>query len=143
MQLGRARPAIDAGETSALAFARSMLGDQAAALSCLAERLDEQFLQASSMILAARGRLVVSGLGKSGLIGRKIAATFSSTGTPALFVHLGEALHGDLGAMTTGDVALLVSHSGETPELLPHIHFIGQLGVPLIGISSNPRWQPR
>jgi arabinose-5-phosphate isomerase len=80
---------------------------------------------------------VVGGLGKSGHVARKLAATFSSTGTPALFLHLAEALHGDLGGVRSEDAALLISHSGQTPELIPVIRYLAANGVPLIGISSN------
>jgi arabinose-5-phosphate isomerase len=131
-------PSGDARETTSdLDFARAILGEYAAATRALADSLDEGFERAAEIILAASGRLVVGGLGKSGHVARKLAATFSSTGTPALFLHLAEALHGDLGGVQPGDAALLISHSGQTPELAPVIGHLAGQGVPLIGISSN------
>jgi arabinose-5-phosphate isomerase len=123
---------------SDIAFARRILGEGAAALHCLEGTIDETFAAAVGLILSAPGRLIVGGLGKSGHVGRKLAATFSSTGTPAMFLHLAEALHGDLGGVRPGDVALLISHSGETAELHPVIAFLDEMKVPIIAISSNP-----
>ena len=99
-----------------LEFGRAILHDEARALDALADALGEQFEQAVRLILSCRGKLIVSGLGKSGHVGRKIAATFASTGTTAAFLHLAEAIHGDLGMAARGDVALLISQSGETPN---------------------------
>jgi arabinose-5-phosphate isomerase len=121
-----------------LDFARRLLGEYAAATQALADSLDEGFLRAIEIVLAASGRLVVGGVGKSGHVARKLAATFSSTGTPASFLHLAEALHGDLGGVQPGDAALLISRSGQTPELIPVIRYLAANGVPLIGISANP-----
>ena len=133
-----ARPAdAPLSEADDLAFARAILGEGAAAMRALADSLDHRFLRAVRLILDARGRLVVSGLGKSGHVGAKLAATFASTGTPAFFLHLAEALHGDLGMVQPGDVALLISHSGRTRELEPMIAFLGAAGVPIVGITSN------
>ncbi|MBS8224972.1 KpsF/GutQ family sugar-phosphate isomerase [Vannielia litorea] len=107
-------------------------------LTRLAEGLGPGFAEACAMILAAPGRVIVSGMGKSGHIARKLAATFASTGTPAHFVHPAEASHGDLGMMSPGDVALLLSNSGETPELADMIGYTRRFGIPLIGVASNP-----
>ena len=90
-------------------------------------------------MLAARGRVIVSGMGKSGHVARKIAATLASTGTPALFVHPAEASHGDLGMITAEDVVLLLSNSGETPELADLIAYTRRFGIPLIGVAGRPR----
>lgn len=120
-----------------LEFGRSVISDEARALDALAESLGSPFAKAVEMILGASGKLIVSGLGKSGHIGRKIAATFASTGTTATFLHLAEAIHGDLGIAAKGDVALLISQSGQTAELEPVIdHFLGA-GIPIIGITGN------
>ena len=97
------------------------------------------FEQAVALILDCRGKLIVCGLGKSGHIGRKIAATFASTGTTAIFLHLAEAIHGDLGIAAAGDVALLISQSGETAELEPVIDHFAAVGIPIIAITGNPR----
>src|SRR5215207_9545820 len=109
-----------------LEFGRTVIHDEARALDALAESLGAPFAKAVEMILGASGKLIVSGLGKSGHIGRKIAATFASTGTTATFLHLAEAIHGDLGIAAKGDVAILISQSGQTAELEPVInHFLG------------------
>jgi arabinose-5-phosphate isomerase len=122
---------------SPLEFGRSVIRDEARALDALAESLGAPFTKAVEMILAANGKLIVSGLGKSGHIGRKIAATFASTGTAATFLHLAEAMHGDLGMAGVGDVAILISQSGQTAELGPVIaHFQGA-GIPIIGLTGN------
>jgi arabinose-5-phosphate isomerase len=120
-----------------LQFGRSVIHDEARALGALADSLGAPFAKAVDMILGASGKLIVSGLGKSGHIGRKIAATFASTGTTATFLHLAEAIHGDLGIAAKGDVAMLISQSGQTSELEPVIaHFVG-VGIPIIGITGN------
>jgi len=123
--------------SSDLEFAREIFTEYAAALHATGDSLDHGFLRSLQLVLGCEGRLVIGGLGKSGHVARKLAATFSSTGTPALFLHLAEALHGDLGAVQSGDVALLISHSGETLELAPVIDYLGAIGVPLIGICAN------
>lgn len=110
---------------------------EAEALQSLADTLDENFSQAVELILSARGRVIVSGMGKSGHIARKIAATLSSTGTPAHFVHPAEASHGDLGMMAQGDVLLILSNSGETPELADMVGYAKRFQIPLIGIASR------
>ncbi|MFY0633586.1 MAG: KpsF/GutQ family sugar-phosphate isomerase [Vannielia sp.] len=107
-------------------------------LTRLADGLGPGFAEACAMILAAPGRVIVSGMGKSGHIARKLAATFASTGTPAHFIHPAEASHGDLGMMGQGDVALLLSNSGETPELADMIGYTRRFGIPLIGVASHP-----
>src|SRR5215470_16266645 len=122
---------------SALALAREVLEIEAAAVAALASRLDERFVEAVRMILECRGRVVVTGIGKSGQIGRKIASTLASTGTPAFFVHPGEASHGDLGMITQKDVVLALSNSGETDELLTILPVIKRQGVPLIVMTGN------
>ena len=105
-------------------FGKEMVRDEARALDALADSLGDDFDRACRLILETKGKLIVSGLGKSGHIGRKIAATFASTGTTATFLHLAEAIHGDLGIADRGDVALLISQSGQTAELQPVIdHF--------------------
>ncbi len=120
-----------------LATARRVIGEEAAALGALAEALGDSFDAAVGTILAARGRVIVSGMGKSGHVARKIAATFASTGTPAHFVHPAEASHGDLGMMTEGDVVLVLSNSGETPELADLIAHTRRWGIPLIGVAGR------
>ncbi|MCY3995210.1 MAG: KpsF/GutQ family sugar-phosphate isomerase [Rhodobacter sp.] len=110
----------------------------AQALDLLSGSIDESFANAGDLLLAARGRVIVSGMGKSGHIARKIAATLASTGTPAHFVHPAEASHGDLGMMARGDVALVLSNSGETPELADLIAYTRRFGIPLIGVASKP-----
>jgi arabinose-5-phosphate isomerase len=110
---------------------------EAAALTALADALDDAFARAVEAILAARGRVICSGMGKSGHVARKIAATFASTGTPAQFVHPAEASHGDLGMLTPADVALVLSNSGETPELADIVAHTRRFGIPLIGVASR------
>lgn len=120
-----------------LDVARASLHLQAEALERLATRLDEEFCRALEVILACRGRVVVSGIGKSGLIGRKIAATLACSGTPSFFVHPGEAAHGDLGMVTADDVLVLISNSGETAELVSLLPHFLELGVPIIALVGR------
>ena len=122
-----------------LQLARDVLDTEAEAIRRLAPRLAEPFVTACRLLLQCRGRVVVLGMGKSGHIGSKIAATLASTGTPAFFVHPGEASHGDLGMITAQDVVLALSNSGETAEILLILPMIRRLGVPLIAISGRPR----
>ena len=122
---------------SALDLARKVLAIEADAVSALASRLDERFLDAIGLILACRGRVVVSGVGKSGHIARKIASTMASTGTPAFFLHAAEAGHGDLGMITRDDVVLALSNSGQTDELLTIIPLIKRQGAKLIAVTGN------
>ncbi|SDX69642.1 arabinose-5-phosphate isomerase [Ruegeria halocynthiae] len=123
---------------SFLKTARQVITDEARALDVLANGLDEHFAEAVQLILQATGRIIVSGIGKSGHIGHKIAATLASTGTPAYFVHPAEASHGDLGMVSKGDVVLAISNSGEAPELVNLLAFTRRFGIPLIGLSSKP-----
>lgn len=116
-----------------------MLRIEADAIAELIGRLDEQFERAVEMILACNGRVVVTGLGKSGLIGRKISATLASTGTPSVFLHAAEALHGDLGILMREDVALAISQSGETEELLALLEPIKRLGIRLVTMTGSAR----
>jgi arabinose-5-phosphate isomerase len=111
---------------------------EAEALTTLADTLGETFVTATSLILGAKGRTIVTGMGKSGHIARKIAATFASTGTPAHFVHPAEASHGDLGMVGKDDVVLILSNSGETPELADMIAYTRRFQIPMIGVASNP-----
>jgi arabinose-5-phosphate isomerase len=120
-----------------LQFGREILHDEARALDALAESLGSPFEQAVQLILGCKGKLIVSGLGKSGHVARKIAATFASTGTTATFLHLAEAIHGDLGMASHGDVAILISQSGETAELEPVVDHFRQAGIPVIAITGN------
>ncbi len=131
-------PAPSHQDSSALDDGREVLRAEAASLNMLAEALDARFARAAEMILATRGRLIVAGIGKSGHVGRKIAATFASTGTPAHFVHAAEASHGDLGMITRDDICLLLSKSGETAELGDLISYTRRFSVGLISITGNP-----
>jgi arabinose-5-phosphate isomerase len=120
-----------------LQFGREILHDEARALDALADSLGEAFERAIGLIIGCKGKLIVSGLGKSGHVGRKIAATFASTGTTATFLHLAEAIHGDLGMAAKGDVAILISQSGETTELEAVIDHFQGAGIPIIAITGN------
>jgi arabinose-5-phosphate isomerase len=121
----------------ALATARRVLGTEARALDSLAESLDGPFLAAVALIEKAPGRVIVTGMGKSGHVARKIAATMASTGCPAFYVHPAEASHGDLGMVTRDDVVVALSNSGETPELGDIIAYTRRFGIGLIGITSR------
>ncbi len=123
----------------ALQLARDTLDIESAAVLGLKQRLGEPFVRAMQLILGARGRVVVMGMGKSGHVGRKLAATLSSTGTPAMFVHPGEASHGDLGMVTAADVVLAISNSGESAELQAIVPTIKRQGTALIGMTGKPR----
>ena len=127
----------NADATALLQTARRVIQREATALGMLEDALGPEFTEAAGLILRAPGRVIVSGMGKSGHIARKLAATFASTGTPAHFVHPAEASHGDLGMMTAGDVALLLSNSGETPELADMIAYTRRFQIPLIGIAGR------
>ncbi len=118
-------------------MARRVLQIEAEAVAALCQRLGDDFLRAVELILACRGRVIVCGLGKSGHIGRKIAATLSSTGTPAYFVHAAEAVHGDLGMITCNDILIALSNSGENDELLTIVPLIKRQGGRLIAITGN------
>ncbi|KRW95350.1 SIS domain-containing protein [Paracoccus sp. MKU1] len=119
--------------------ARRVIRTEAEGLALLADSLGDSFDRAVEAILVARGRVVVSGMGKSGHVGRKIAATLASTGTPAQFVHPAEASHGDLGMVTQGDVALVLSNSGETPEIADIVAHTRRFQIPLIGVAGRPQ----
>jgi len=124
-------------EAADLKAARRVLRFAGEALSSLSECLDGEFTRAVNLLAAVRGRVVVSGMGKSGHVGHKIAATLSSTGTPAQFVHPAEASHGDLGALTPNDALLMLSYSGETEELSNLITYAKRFAIPLIGMASR------
>ncbi len=121
-----------------LEIARKVLEIEAATLADLVGRLDERFVRAVELIYACRGRVVVTGMGKSGIIGQKISATFSSTGTPSFFLHPAEAIHGDLGRLVSGDVAVALSYSGETEEILRLLDSLKRLAIPLLTLTGNP-----
>jgi arabinose-5-phosphate isomerase len=120
-----------------LAAGRRVVRTEAEGLALLADALGPGFADAVARMLGARGRVIVSGMGKSGHVARKIAATLASTGTPAQFVHPAEASHGDLGMITAGDVVLLLSNSGETPELADLIAYCRRFAIPLIGVAAR------
>ncbi len=121
-----------------LASARRVLDVERTALAAIGERLDTSFAHALDVLLACRGKVVVTGIGKSGLVCRKIAATLASTGTPAFFLHAGEGGHGDLGTLVRGDALLAVSYSGEVEEVLRILPVARRIGVPMIAITGNP-----
>jgi arabinose-5-phosphate isomerase len=122
----------------ALALAREVIAIEAAAVAALASRIDGSFARAVDLLLACRGRVVVTGVGKSGHIGRKLASTLASTGTPSQFVHAAEAAHGDLGMITPDDVLLALSYSGEGDELLTILPLARREGTPLIAMTGRP-----
>ncbi|WP_166839300.1 KpsF/GutQ family sugar-phosphate isomerase [Rheinheimera pleomorphica] len=119
--------------------AAEVLKIEAAAITQLQQYLDSNFNQACQLILASQGKAIVTGMGKSGHIGNKIAATLASTGTPAFFVHPGEASHGDLGMLSANDVVIAISNSGETAEVLTIVPVIKRLGLKLIAMTGNPQ----
>lgn len=121
-----------------LETARKVLEIEAKALSELLGRLDERFVRAVDLLFGCQGRVVVAGMGKSGIIGQKISATLSSTGTPSFFLHPAEALHGDLGRLVPNDVLVALSYSGETEELLRLLDTVKRLAIPLIALTGNP-----
>ncbi|HUK34780.1 MAG TPA: SIS domain-containing protein, partial [Vicinamibacterales bacterium] len=121
------------------ALARKVLQTEAAAVLALVDRLDERFDRAIELLRDCRGRVILTGMGKSGIICQKIAATLSSTGTPAHFLHPADAIHGDLGIIKSDDVVIAVSYSGETDEILRLLEFIRRLGAKLIAISGSQR----
>jgi arabinose-5-phosphate isomerase len=121
-----------------LESARRVIRMEAAAVAALETRLGEPFVRAAEAILNATGRVIVSGVGKSGIIGRKIAATLTSTGSPAIFLHPVDALHGDLGIVGPGDVALLLSKSGESEELRGLLECLGRFGVTVVALTGQP-----
>src|SRR5271163_2005461 len=132
-----AKESLGVDPKRALALGRDVLATEANAISALSARLGAPFLAAARTLFECRGRVVVTGIGKSGHVARKIAATLASTGTPAFFLHAAEASHGDLGMITESDLVLALSNSGESPEvvfLLPHLK---RLATPLITLTGN------
>jgi arabinose-5-phosphate isomerase len=119
--------------------ARRVLRIEAQAIQDLLARLDSSFDQAVDLLLGCKGRVVVTGMGKSGLVGRKVSATLSSTGTPSFFLHPADALHGDLGMLARGDSLLTISYGGETPEILNLLEALKRLEVPIVTITGNPK----
>jgi arabinose-5-phosphate isomerase len=130
-------PAALAPVCADLDVARAVIGTEAQALRALAAALDEDFTRAVEILAGASGRVVVSGMGKSGHVGRKLAATLASTGTPALFVHPAEASHGDLGMIVGGDVVLALSNSGETPELADIVAHARRFALPIVAVTAR------
>ena len=130
-------PFTSACAQRAIALAQETFDIEAAAVLGLKQRVGTSFAQAVSMVLAIRGRVVVMGMGKSGHIGRKIAATLASTGTPAMFVHPAEASHGDLGMITAGDLVLAISNSGESQEMAAVLPVLKRLGTPVVAMTGN------
>lgn len=123
---------------TAIEEARRVINVEAEALAAMADRIDASFERAVDLVLASPGRVIVSGMGKSGLIGQKIASTMASTGTPAFFLHPAEGIHGDLGMIMTGDVVIAISNSGETEEILRILPSVKRLGAQLVVMSGNP-----
>ena len=121
-----------------LELARKVLRNEAAAILALVDRVDGRFAGAIDLLRDCRGRVILTGMGKSGIIARKVAATFTSTGTAAFFLHPAEAVHGDLGAVRSDDVVIALSHSGETGELLRLLETIRRIGARLIAMTGSP-----
>ena len=126
-------------KTDLLALAKAVIETEIETLKALPARLDDSFVQACEAILACQGRVIVTGMGKSGHIGNKMAATFASTGTPAFFLHPGEASHGDLGMIVNGDVIIALSNSGTSDEILSILPVIRRLNVKIIAMTGNPQ----
>jgi arabinose-5-phosphate isomerase len=118
--------------------ARRVLGLESSAVAALVDRLDESFDRAAELLVGCRGRVIVTGMGKSGIICQKLAATFSSTGTPAFFMHPAEALHGDLGKIVAGDLLLAISNSGETHEVVRLLELVRRLGAEIVAMTGDP-----
>lgn len=131
------QPAFKKSELATLALAREVLLLEASEINALASRLGDQFIQAVDLILHCKGRVVVSGMGKSGHVGGKIASTLASTGTPAFFMHPAEASHGDLGMIMAGDIVIALSNSGESDEILAIVPPLKRLGAQIIAITGN------
>ena len=130
--------AVDIDMEAALKTARRVLDSEAESIRSLQDRLGENFLHAVSLAAACRGKIAVIGLGKSGIICRKIAATLSSTGTPAIFLHAADALHGDCGILSPDDLAVAISKSGETAEIIGVLEVVKRLSLPIIALCGNP-----
>ncbi len=120
-------------------LAREVIRTEARALQEAAAAIDHSFVEAVELIAACHGTVIVTGVGKSGHVGRKIAATLASTGTPAMFLHAGEGVHGDLGAVRKGDAVIAISHSGETPEIVALLPMLKRFDLPVIAITDNLR----
>ena len=140
MEAGPLAPAgwAAGADGAAIELARRVLRIEARAVGAVAERLDERFDAALELLSSCAGRVIATGMGKSGIIARKLAATLSSTGTPSYFIHPAEAVHGDLGAIQPSDVLVVLSHSGETPEVLRLIETVRRLGARLIALTGAP-----
>jgi arabinose-5-phosphate isomerase len=134
----RQREAEARHDAELLALARHVVRVEAEGVASLAERLDGQFLEAVGLILGATGRVVVTGVGKSGLVARKIASTLASTGTPALFLHPVEGAHGDVGVLLRGDVLIIVSRSGTSSELIALLPSVRRLEIPIVALTGVP-----
>ncbi|OFW17770.1 MAG: D-arabinose 5-phosphate isomerase [Acidobacteria bacterium RIFCSPLOWO2_02_FULL_59_13] len=126
-------------KSKTLSTARKVLQTEADAILALIKRLDASFDRAVDLLASTKGRVIVTGMGKSGQVAKKIAATFSSTGTPSFFLHPAEAIHGDLGMLVAGDTVIALSYSGETEEILRLLDRIKRLGIPLISMTGNPQ----
>jgi arabinose-5-phosphate isomerase len=124
-------------EKNSLELARRVLDVEAQAILALKDRLTESFLRAVQMVQECSGKIVVTGMGKSGIIARKIAATMSSTGTAAIYLHPAESSHGDMGVIMPGDLVIAISYGGESPELVPLLTYVARKGIPLIAITGN------
>lgn len=139
--MGKLSPHLGRGTSipkkKVLAIARSVLEKEVQALSKAIDQLDESFVKAVKLLLKCRGKVIVIGIGKSGHVGRKIAASLASLGTPAFFVHAAEAVHGDLGMITARDTVILISHSGRTLEITRLLDPIAQIGAPIISITGT------
>ena len=131
-------PATSPPSTDGLALARRVLETEAAAILGLVATLDHRFERVVELLLGCRGRVIVTGIGKSGIICRKVAATLASTGTPAFFLHPAEAVHGDLGVIHAEDVVIALSHSGETHEVLRVVEAIKRIGATLVALTGTP-----
>ncbi len=119
-------------------LAKEVLQLEASAIQSLVERIDRSFLNALDLIYKAKGRIIVTGVGKAGIIGQKISATLASTGTPSIWVHSGEAIHGDLGRVTKDDVVIILSNSGESEEVIKLLPVLKKIGTPIIAITGRP-----
>lgn len=127
----------DTGRNEIISSAKSVLDKEIQALEKMRELIDDEFVKAVEMVLENRGRLIIAGIGKSGIVGRKIAATLASTGTPAYFLHPAEGFHGDLGLILQNDIVMLISHSGETEEIINLLPSLKKIGVKLISITKS------
>jgi len=132
------RPGVPAkGTGGSLREGKRVLGIEARAVQSLIDRLDDRFVQAVDLLYGCKGKVVVSGMGKSGLVGQKIAATMASTGTPAFFVHPAEGLHGDLGMVGRQDVVVAISNSGEAQELIQLLPYLERMGIPIVAMTGR------